>query len=291
MVDLKGSEHGPVGAGPAPDQTATPLEEVDALATGKSSKSPAFQIYPKDFLSSSKVRKMSLTEIGAYIVLLLTSWLDGSLPNDPSEIARTLGIKEAQFKRMWTGPLGQCFAEKNGRLFNERLECERKSQAEFRKKQKDKADARWHPSGNAAALPRTNKRHASGNALHLQSASASAKEEEISAEPQSDSPPVLTFPTVGKRKTWVLTETDVAHWRELYPALDIAAECRRALAWVEANSPKTAKGMPAFLVRWFNQATDRGVAKFPAAKQQQTSEERLWEHNRRKYAGTNGTPA
>lgn len=134
MINLTESEHGPVVAEPAPNQ-ATLTE--DAVANAKSTKSPAFQFYPKDFLSSSKVRKMSLTEIGAYTVLLATSWLDGSLPNDLPELARTLGVKEAQFRRMWAGPLGQCFYEKNGRLLNDRLEDERKKQAEFRRRQGD----------------------------------------------------------------------------------------------------------------------------------------------------------
>jgi uncharacterized protein YdaU (DUF1376 family) len=236
------------------------------MPTSKSIKSPAFQIYPKDFLSSSKVRKMSLTEIGAYTVLLLTSWLDGSLPDDPCELARTLGIKEVQFRKMWAGPLGQCFTERHGRLTNDRLERERKSQADYRKKQKENADMRWDKLRNATALPASDPSHASGNALQSASASASAsaKKEKISAEPHSDSPPVLTFVTVGKHKTWPLKASDVSHWQELFPTLDVLAECRGALAWTETNPPKTAKGMPAFLVSWFNRAVSRGGGRVTA---------------------------
>lgn len=272
MVESKGSEHGPAQTEPAPDQTAT-LVEVDALAESKSTKSPAFQFYPKDFLSSSKVRKMTLAEIGAYIVLLSTYWLDGGLPNDHAELAGILRITDTQFGRLWTGrPLGQCFVERNGRLVNERLERERKIQADFRRKQKDKADARWQSHGTATAMPGTGTRHASGNALQSASAirnlqSASAKHEE-SREPPSDSPPLVTFTTVGKLKTWVLTQTQLDAWSEAFPHLDIFGECRKAHAWTDANPAKrkTARGMPAFLLRWFEKAVNRGGAAVVAVR-------------------------
>ncbi len=81
-----------------------------------------------------------------------------------------------------------------------------------------------------------------------------------SSATQSAAEPLLVFPTVGQGlKTWGLTEAHVAEWREAFPGLDVLAECRKALAWVKANQRKTAKGMPAFLVNWFNRAVQRGV--------------------------------
>lgn len=68
------------------------------------------------------------------------------------------------------------------------------------------------------------------------------------------SPPVLTYRTAGKQQTWDLTIAQVDRWKEQYPALDILAECRKAQAYTEAKSLKTAKGMPAFLVGWLNKA-------------------------------------
>ena len=118
------------------------------------------------------------------------------------------------------------------------------------------------PSASMAAEPPREPISSHLCSTHL--ISAPSVPEKISAEPHSDSPPVLTFPTVGKRPTWTLTEAHVAHWRELFPALDVEAECRGALGWVEANQPKTAKGMPAFLVNWFNRAVARGGSR-PAA--------------------------
>lgn len=78
------------------------------------------------------------------------------------------------------------------------------------------------------------------------------------AAPQPTKPDVfLTFPTNGNGpKTWDLTREQVAEWSELYEALDVQAECRKALAWVKAKRPKTASGMPKFLVGWLNRASD-----------------------------------
>lgn len=54
-------------------------------------KSPAFQFYPKDWISDAKVCELSLEEEGAYIRLLSHCWLEGSIPADPARCARIIG--------------------------------------------------------------------------------------------------------------------------------------------------------------------------------------------------------
>lgn len=92
----------------------------------------------------------------------------------------------------------------------------------------------------------------------------SDQQQSVRAEPPSDSTPVIvTFPTVGKHHEWHLREGQIARWRDAYPNLDVTAEARRAGEWIAANPErrKTAKGMPAFLVNWFNRTVDRGGAR------------------------------
>ena len=70
---------------------------------------------------------------------------------------------------------------------------------------------------------------------------------------------VLIFPTVGtKAQQWPLTQAHLDEWTALYPGLDVLAECRKALAWVQANNlkRKTPGGMKTFLVKWLNRSTD-----------------------------------
>jgi hypothetical protein len=86
-----------------------------------------------------------------------------------------------------------------------------------------------------------------------------------SSEPSNGSKPaasngfVIEFSTVGKgAKTWGLTLEQIESWRSAYPGVDVEGECRKALAWTEANHRKTASGMPRFLVSWLNRVVDRG---------------------------------
>lgn len=71
---------------------------------------------------------------------------------------------------------------------------------------------------------------------------------------------IMTFPTVGKVKEWHLYESYLDELQELYPHLDVLGEIRKALAWVKAKPDrrKTARGMPDFIVKWLNRATDSG---------------------------------
>jgi uncharacterized protein YdaU (DUF1376 family) len=233
----------------------------------RTTSSPAFQFYPESWFSSSKVQRMSRTERGIYIDLLAYCWLENGLPTDVRKLAELVGQKPDRFGRMWAnGPLNECFFERNGRLFNPRQERERKKQRQFSEQKR------------AAALAGWNRRHA--DALQDDAdciapampsvsdpisdpVSISKKKKE---ESDDTSPTVLTFPVTGNqaRPTWALTEARIAGWTAAYPHVNVLGECRKALVWVEANGPKTAKGMPAFLVRWLNTAVNRGPRALPA---------------------------
>ena len=161
------------------------------MAKPQSNKSPAFQFYPKEFLSSSKVIAMSATERGAYITLLSVQWLDGSLPNDLPALARLSGVAPKPFARMWPHNLARCFVLRNGRFVNERLERERKKQAEYRQRQASNSakawDSRKHGSGVAS--------HATANALLLRTASPISD-----LQPEGKTPSGRMTPIQGRRR-------------------------------------------------------------------------------------------
>ena len=121
-----------VGAASVPDHTVI---GGDNVAKPQRTTAPAFQFYPKDFLSSSRVQRMSLTEIGAYIVLLSHNWLAGGIPTDPNEIAKIVKMPAPRFRRLWAGALSECFVKRGTMLTNERLDAERKKQMAFRERQ------------------------------------------------------------------------------------------------------------------------------------------------------------
>lgn len=98
-----------------------------------SMKSPAFQFYPADYTSSQRVRLLTLEEEGAYINLLCSCWLHGSIPADPAMAARLVGkgcsaTLATTVLTMFT-PSSQA-----GRLVHERLERERLKQSDWREK-------------------------------------------------------------------------------------------------------------------------------------------------------------
>lgn len=103
------------------------------MANPESSKSPAFQFYPADFLSDVNVVAMSLQERGAYITLLCFCWIQGSLPQDVGRLARLCGVPFSSFRKIWPA-LEPCFrdAELTDRLTHPRLDRERQKQAEYR---------------------------------------------------------------------------------------------------------------------------------------------------------------
>lgn len=101
-------------------------------------KSPAFQFYPKDFMAGTAT--MSLQEVGAYMRLLCYAWDAGSVPNDGDERARILGCAKAQEREIWK-KVGKKFVLSDGVYLNERMEEERRKQANYRRRQSDAGKA------------------------------------------------------------------------------------------------------------------------------------------------------
>lgn len=112
-------------------------------------KSPAFRFYPADFLMGTA--DMGAAEVGAYIRLLCHQWDRGFVPKEKA--ARLAGAKVS------ASVLAK-FVETGGELRNQRMEDERKKQAEYRAQQSQRgkagAESRWNGS-------RDGTRHANAN--------------------------------------------------------------------------------------------------------------------------------
>lgn len=63
-----------------------------------------------------------------------------------------------------------------------------------------------------------------------------------------------------------VTETDVNNWKEAYPNIDVLAELKRMVVWLNANPSrrKTAAGINRFIVAWLARAQE--AAPKPAEK-------------------------
>lgn len=105
--------------------------------------------------------------------------------------------------------------------------------------------------------PSTNSNSNSNSSTN--SSTNSSSNSATTSAPPLDEPtaaPVLVYPCNGIPATWDLAAEQVEHWSTLYPDLDVTTECRKALAWIEANQRKTARGMPRFLNGWLSRCND-----------------------------------
>ena len=86
----------------------------------KENKSPAFQFYARDFLADMNVQLMNMEQRGIYITLLSYAWIENGVPNDMRKL-KLLCNNPSNFDELIKDVL-VCFKEKNGRLYNARME-------------------------------------------------------------------------------------------------------------------------------------------------------------------------
>ena len=113
-------------------------------------------------------------------------------------------------------------------------------------------------NGAPLPLPRPLRDLRSGDQLKEETSAGAELAEDSHPTPE---PSLLTFACAGKVKSWSLVESKVKEWREAYPALDVLAECRKALVWVKAHPRrmKTHGGMEGFLIGWLGRTQNNGA--------------------------------
>ena len=95
-------------------------------------KAPAFQFYPKDWLTDPDVVCMSMAQKGAYITLICYCWREDKLPNNEDYIRKLL-CNVPKWKTLWNG-IKHKFEIQGDYLLHPRLEKEKIKQEEYRNK-------------------------------------------------------------------------------------------------------------------------------------------------------------
>lgn len=85
---------------------------------------PWMPFWVRDFRGSRNVQRMSMQEVGTYLMLLLEEWENGPLEDDPDALA-VIVRSEPNIVRT---TLERCFTNVGGRWENERLEGVRAEQ-------------------------------------------------------------------------------------------------------------------------------------------------------------------
>lgn len=117
-------------------------------------KSPAFSMYPKDWLASEDIALMPPEAEGLFVRLLMIAWDNHGLPTEADAVRKLAGTKYVRvWKTAWP-PVRKKFVKRGGRLVNLRQEHEREKQADRAKKATEAANSRWDttsPDANASA--------------------------------------------------------------------------------------------------------------------------------------------
>jgi uncharacterized protein YdaU (DUF1376 family) len=195
------------------------------------SKSPAFQFYPKDWLSSQKISLMTPAEEGAYIRLLCYCWNDEdcSIPDDDEMLARMSRLGEEWLKGSSRVVRG-CFIAHPTKvrfLTNERLLDERDNQ----KKWKEKCANGGKKSGEARRIAASMEMKGSSILVEVNSNTASPSSSSSSKQKKRDDIKNISSPKekFSEIPPW-LTKTDwddfVKHRRALKAPMSVNAWAR-----------------------------------------------------------------
>lgn len=78
--------------------------------------------------------------------------------------------------------------------------------------------------------------------------------------PSGDSEPAVYKLILNDKTYFDVTESMLAKYRELYPAVDIDQEMRKMIGWCDGNpvKRKTRRGIKAFIANWLSKQQDRG---------------------------------
>jgi uncharacterized protein YdaU (DUF1376 family) len=142
-------------------------------------KAPAFQFYTRDWLASSKTRRMSLAERGLYIEMLAWQFEDGSVPDDPSEVAAMVGAPVAEVEAAWPR-IRPLFEDRDGELVNRRLE---KASQDWKRFHKERSE-----SGRKGAEARHGRRAAKRSSRRRVSSVDNSKRHPV--ETENDAPSI-----------------------------------------------------------------------------------------------------
>lgn len=191
-----------------------------------SDKAPAFQFYPRDFLTDEHVVLMDLEERGAYITLLCMCWLEGSLPATDEDIAHILRIHLNKWSRLSKKVKARFTPNEAGRLVNPRMEEERAKQLRWLEKSVE--------GGLRSAASRRAKKLKGGSTTlqppfepNVNTASASAD-----------------VHTVGANEPRFISASDVAHGGNVIVAPELEGRAADLLNWWRDEYPRRQSGAP-----------------------------------------------
>jgi len=163
--------------------------------------SPAFQFYPKDWLSEPNLRGAPLAAKGAYIELLSICWMEQTLPAASDELQRLAGATDEEWNACST-LVQRMFNEVPGdaeRLFHKRLDDER----ERHRARRESASKAGVASGESRRKSRAaNASHPRERAFNGRSTESNPSSSSPSSSPTPKVPELMRVPRKTKRSPY-----------------------------------------------------------------------------------------
>lgn len=156
----------------------------------------------------------------------------------PDEVSRLLAELETS---------GVYSRTAHGVIFSRRIKRDEENRAENRSRQNNYRNSnKTIRNSNADVTP---------DVTRLSHPSSSSSSSSI----KSSSPVAFQLPAIGG-SAFDVTEEHLAKWRGLYLAVDVEAEVRKMIGWLDSQPAKrkTIRGTPAFVSRWLGRAQDQG---------------------------------
>lgn len=212
---------------------------------------PWFPFYVDDFLASPKVQRMSVEEVGVYVLLLCQQHQEGVVEWPCERIPNALTGHESSIEYV----LSECFEEGRDGWYNLRLRAIHREQEEKSAKARRSAEARWNKASNANAM----RTHSERNATRASNANQNQNQSQIT-----------TSAAVGdflKRtgSDWRL-DRGIADWaaeiegEPKYAGADIPYEIRKCADWHVSRS-KQPKAPDMSIRNWLERAAESAQQK------------------------------
>ncbi|MGA3318935.1 MAG: helix-turn-helix domain-containing protein [Candidatus Korobacteraceae bacterium] len=74
---------------------------------------------------------------------------------------------------------------------------------------------------------------------------------------KKESAAVYVLPRAGKEKAYEVTREQIDHWGGLFPGVDVEAELRHMIAWLESNPRRRKVKAERFITNWLGRAQDK----------------------------------
>lgn len=207
-------------------------------------KPPAFQLYASDF--DMDTGSWTAPQVGVYVRLLLSAWVNGGIPNNTAELARIARIDTRTLAKMWKQTLAKKWELTPENMYvNPRMEVEREKQSIYRESQRIKGEARskkmWE--GHIAAAKKR---------LQPKDSSSSSSSTSIKTINKQK----IVFED-GKFKN--IPDSLIEKWKQVAPGVNVIAEIPKAELWVISNPDKGRSKWTSFLSNWMVRAQDNFI--------------------------------